>query len=41
MDETLPPETERVLRGFFKDGRLVTIPAKERKRLVVLRYLRD
>ena len=41
MDETLPPETERVLRRFFKDGRLVTIPAKERKRLVVLRYLRD
>ena len=39
--EPLPPETERVLRGFFKDGRLVTIPAKERKRLVVLRYLRD
>jgi hypothetical protein len=41
MDEPLSPEIERVLRGFFKDGRLVTIPARERKRLVVLRYLRD
>ena len=30
-----------MLRGFFRDGRLATIPAKERKRLVVLRYLRD
>jgi hypothetical protein len=39
--EPLPSEVERVLRGFFKDGRLTTIPAKERKRLVVLRYLRD
>ena len=39
--EPLPPDVERVLRGFFKDGRLTTIPAKERKRLVVLRYLRD
>jgi hypothetical protein len=39
--EPLPPDVERMLRGFFKDGRLITIPAKERKRLVVLRYLRD
>jgi hypothetical protein len=39
--EPLPPEVEKVLRGFFKDGRLVTIPAKQHKRLVVLRYLRD
>jgi hypothetical protein len=37
----LPPEVEKVLRGFIKDGRLVTIPAKQQKRLVVLRYLRD
>jgi len=37
----LPPEVEQVLRGFLKDGRLVTIPAKQVKRLVVLRYLRD
>jgi hypothetical protein len=39
--EPLPPEVEKVLRGFFKEGRLVTIPAKQQKRLVVLRYLRD
>jgi len=39
--EPLPPDVEKVLRGFFKDGRLVTIPAKQQKRLVVLRYLRD
>ena len=31
----------KVLSAFFKDDRLVTIPARERKRLVVLRYLRD
>lgn len=37
----MPPEVENVLRGFFKEGRLVTIPAKQQKRLVVLRYLRD
>ena len=37
----MPPHVERVLRGFFKDGRLVTLPAKQQKRLVVLRYLRD
>jgi hypothetical protein len=30
-----------VLRGFFKDDRLVTFPARHEKRLVVLRYLRD
>jgi len=39
--EPLPPETAKVLRGFFKDGRLVTIPARASKRLVVVRYLRD
>jgi hypothetical protein len=39
--EPLPPDVANVLRGFFKDGRLITIPAKQQKRLVVLRYLRD
>jgi hypothetical protein len=39
--EELPHDVAKVLRAFFKDGRLVTIPARERKRLVVLRYLRD
>ena len=31
--------TERVLHAFLVDGRLVSIPARERKRQVVLRYL--
>ena len=39
--EPLPPDVAKVLQGFFDDGRLVTIPAKQQKRLVVLRYLRD
>lgn len=39
--EPLSPDIAKVLRGFFEDGRLVTIPAKQQKRLVVLRYLRD
>ena len=34
--ETLPPEVARVLRSFFRDGRLVSIPAKQRKRRIVL-----
>lgn len=29
----------RVLRAFVRDGRLVSIPAQHRKRLVVYRYL--
>jgi hypothetical protein len=28
-----------VLRAFFRDDRLVTIPARARKRAIVLRYL--
>jgi hypothetical protein len=32
---------EKVVRAFIRDGRLTTIPAKERRRLVVYRYLRD
>jgi hypothetical protein len=39
--EDLPLDLAKVLGAFFRDGRLVTIPSKERKRLVVLRYLRD
>ena len=29
----------RVLRSFFRDGRLVSIPAQDKKKLVVLRHL--
>jgi DNA-binding transcriptional ArsR family regulator len=39
--ESMPPEDARVLRGFFAEDRLVSIPAHGSKRLVVLRYLRD
>ena len=31
----------KVLRSFFRDGRLVSIPAHDRKKLVVLRHLRE
>ena len=31
----------KVLRSFFRDGRLVSIPAQDRKKLVVLRHLRE
>jgi len=37
----LSGEEVRVLGGFFEADRLTTIPAQERKRLLVLRYLRD
>lgn len=39
--QPLPPDEARVLRAFFDDGRLTSIPAQERKRMVVIRYLRD
>jgi len=39
--ESLPADDARVLRGYFEDGRLTTIPAQEKKRFVVLRWLRD
>ena len=29
----------KVIRSFFRDGRLVSIPAREKKKLVVLRHL--
>jgi hypothetical protein len=35
------PEEAKVLRAFIVDGRLASIPAQERKRTVVLRYLRE
>ena len=32
-------DDEKVLRSFIRDGRLVTIPARAQKRVVILRYL--
>jgi DNA-binding transcriptional ArsR family regulator len=37
----LPPEDAKVLRSFVADDRLTTIPAQDRKRQVVLRWLLD
>jgi hypothetical protein len=34
-------EMERAIRSFIVDGRLTSIPAQDKKRLVVLAYLRD
>lgn len=31
----------RTIRAFVRDGRLVSIPARERKRRVILRWLLD
>ena len=31
----------KVIRAFFREGRLVSIPARDRKKIVVLRHLRD
>jgi DNA-binding transcriptional ArsR family regulator len=39
--EPLPAFDAKVLRGFFDGDRLVSIPAHEKKRQVVLRYLRQ
>src|SRR4051794_28183373 len=33
------PYEARVLRAFVKDGRLVSLPARQKKKLVVLRFL--
>ena len=35
----MPAFDAKVLRTFFVDDRLVSIPAQEKKKLVVLRYL--
>jgi hypothetical protein len=32
---------DKVIRSFVRDGRLVSIPARDKKRRVVLRYLAD
>jgi hypothetical protein len=39
--ENLPAFDAKVLRTFIVDDRLVSIPAQEKKRLVVLGYLLD
>jgi ArsR family transcriptional regulator len=39
--EPLPAYDAKVLRAFLRDGRLVSIPAHEKKRLVILGYLMD
>lgn len=39
--EPLPAFDAGVLRAFVVDGRLVSIPAQEKKKLVVLRYVRE
>lgn len=39
--EASPELAAHVIRSFFRDGRLTTIPAREKRRLVVYRYLRD
>jgi len=36
-----PAYEQKVLRAFVRDGRLVRIPARERKKRVVLRWLLD
>jgi hypothetical protein len=38
---TTTADDAKVLRSFIVDGRLVSIPARPKKRLVVLRYLRE
>jgi hypothetical protein len=39
--QAMPAYDAKVLRAFFVDGRLASIPAQEKKRQVVLRYLLD
>ena len=45
MDDIPPIEDpayeEQVIRSFVKDGRLIRIPARERKKRVILRFLLD
>lgn len=33
--------TAKTIRSFIRDGRLTSIPAREKRRLVIYRYLRD
>jgi len=37
--ESMPAYDAKVLRAFMRGGKLVSIPAQEKKRVVVLRYL--
>ncbi|HEY7937426.1 MAG TPA: DUF2087 domain-containing protein [Candidatus Limnocylindrales bacterium] len=37
----MDPEAKRVIDAFFRDGRLLSIPARQGKRLFVLRELRE
>jgi hypothetical protein len=39
--DSVDREADRVIRAFFRDGRLVAIPARQGKRLLVLRELRE
>lgn len=44
MDDDLVADaafTARTIRAFIRDGRLASIPAREKRRLVIYRYLRD
>lgn len=44
MDDALEADealTAATLRAFIRDGRLTTIPAREKRRRIVYRYLRD
>lgn len=44
MDDELAADatvTAQTIRAFIRDGRLASIPAREKRRLVVYRYLRD
>ena len=36
-----PQLTARIIRSFIRDGRLTNIPSREKRRLVIYRYLRD
>ena len=44
MDDALEADealTARTIRSFIRDGRLTTIPAREKRRRIIYRYLRD
>ena len=38
---TIPPDEAKVIRGFIREDRLIAIPSQEKKRLIIVRYLRD
>ena len=37
----LPADEAKVIHGFLRNDRLTTIPSQEKKRQIVIRYLRD